>query len=935
MNTQPRKIALAVALALGAGPLPVFAQQAPAPAVAAPAPQALEEVIVTGIRASEEKSLDIKRATDSSVDVITAEDVGKMPDKNIADSLAHVPGVTISSAGANEGGFDEADRVSMRGTNPSLTQTLINGHNVAAGDWFVLDQTGTVGRSVSYTLLPSELVSQVVVHKSSEASLVEGGVAGSVDIITRKPLDFADAISGSVSAGGVYASLPSKTDPQFSGLLAWHNESRNFGVLAQAFYERRHLRRDGIEMLGYEQITAGSVLATAHPDLSGVWYPADLGVALFEQTRTRKGGLIDIQWKPSDRMSLDLSGFVSNLDAPNYNRNYLLWPHNFVNGGAGQAFNPPSPPANPPITINPGYVVVNNTLVAASFSGAANDPRTAYGVYDQISRPNESESTNFINLDGSWKLGDKLKLDGQLGFSAGEGKTPTQNVAETEPGVGNGGGWSLNGIDRGPSFNLGTTNNSTPFPGGTPITFGWIFGAQDVDVKDREDWVKLDGTYSLNEGLLADLRFGIRWESHDRTSGGAIAQGPTFGPNGGGTSTANYPTNLSFYPSNFTGFGGSVPQNIWYWTPGQLAAYNGPGLVQRDPLQRAFADYWFRLHEKNDAGYVQADLVGSGWSGNVGVRLVRTQEDTVSYEQDSTVTNAAPGVVTTSLFGNYIALPVSHSYFDVLPSANLKLEVNKDVVARFALSQTMTRADYSALAGGTNLGAPPVGANPGSGSASNPDLKPIVSTNWDAGLEWYFARHSLLSATAFYMNLHNFIAYGTKPLSQLTFSNQYPQGQNLNYLLTVPINSTGHVRGVELAYVQEITNNVGVNINYTWADGKQTSDITNNDERLVGTSKNTYNASVYYEDPMFTARVTYTFRSAFYAGLDRSTAFTQDDLATLGASFGMNIDKHFSVTLDGMNLNNPTLKYYALNTDQPRAFYKNGTQYYLNLRYKF
>src|SRR5438105_3438351 len=155
--------------------------------------QNLQEVVVTGIRASLEQSLEQKRAADSVEEVTTSEEVGKMPDKNIADSLKRVSGVTISSAGASEGGFDENDRVSLRGTGPSLTQTLINGHNVASGDWFVLNQVTTVGRSVSYTLLPSELVSKVVVHKSSEASLVEGGVAGTVDIITRKPPSTSDA----------------------------------------------------------------------------------------------------------------------------------------------------------------------------------------------------------------------------------------------------------------------------------------------------------------------------------------------------------------------------------------------------------------------------------------------------------------------------------------------------------------------------------------------------------------------------------------------------------------------------------------------------------------------------------------------------------------------------------------------------------------------
>ena len=159
-------------------------------------------------------------------EVVTAEDIGKMPDKNVADSLTRVPGVTTSSASANEGGFDENDRVSMRGTNPSLTQTLINGHGVAAGDWFVLNQVQQVGRSVSYTLLPSELVSQVVVHKSSQASLVEGGVAGSVDIITRKPLDFSKPLTLQASAGAVYADLPSKTDRQYSALFNWKNDAR-------------------------------------------------------------------------------------------------------------------------------------------------------------------------------------------------------------------------------------------------------------------------------------------------------------------------------------------------------------------------------------------------------------------------------------------------------------------------------------------------------------------------------------------------------------------------------------------------------------------------------------------------------------------------------------------------------------------------------------
>ena len=927
MNTKGdvymNRIAFAVKSALGLAILaPPMMSHADTPS------DELQEITVTGYRQSVEQSLAAKRSETNLVEVITADDIGKMPDKNVADSLARVPGLTTSASGANEGGFDENDRVSMRGTNPSMTQTLINGHNIAAGDWFVLDQVQQVGRSVSYTLLPSEIVSKVVVEKSSSASLVEGGVAGSIDIVTRKPLDFSKPFTLEASAGGVYATLPNTTDGQYSALGNFKNDANNFGVMLQLFSETRHLRRDGIEVLGYDTITPGSPVALAHPDLSGVQYPTEIGAAFFTQKRERNGGLIDIELKPSDDVTLDLTGFASKMLASNYNRNYLMWSTHFVNFGAGQG-------------PDPGYVVQNNTLVQANFSPVAG---TAYGIYDQISRPDESATASFVNLDTNWHVSDALSLFGQVGTSVGDGKTPEQDVSETEPGVGNGAAYTLHGMGSGPSFNLGSTNNTTPFPGGVPVTFGWIFGGQNIDVQDRETWAKIDSDYKVNNGSWQDLKFGVRYDDHDRVSNNAIAQGPTFsGPNGGGTSTANYPSTFSTYPSNFDSFGGSIPTGIWYWTPQQLQAYNGPGLVQRDPLKREYYQYLFQVHEKDAAAYVQADFRGEDWAGNVGLRVVHTSEDVVTYTQ---VAANTPGATLTSLFGPFIGIPVSHGYLDVLPSANLKIDVNPDLVARFAAAQTMTRADYSALAGFTNLTPPgaqcPPGVAPtvggcgvGSGTGGNPDLKPILSTNLDAGLEWYFAKHSLLSATLFYMDLENYIGYGSQVKSYTTFSSQFPNGQVVPYLLTVPINAQGKVDGLELAYQQPFGENFGFQGNYTYADSKQTSMVPpGGDDRLVGTSKNTYNLSGYFENKQFSARIAYTYRSAFYSGLDRSTAFTQDSIGALSASLGYTINQNFSVTLDGLNLNNPTLKYYALNTSQPRAFYTNGSQYYLNFRLK-
>jgi iron complex outermembrane receptor protein len=230
MRLKQKPLASAVTLALMGLAFQAQAQQVP---------QTTETVTVTGIRASLEKSLDTKKNADTVVEVVTAEDIGKMPDRNIADAVQRLPGVTISSQSGGSGGFDENDRVSLRGTNPSLTQTLINGHAVSSGDWFVLDQVGLVGRSVSFSMLPSELVSQVIVRKTATADLVEGGIPGAIDIITRRPLQFAKQVTLEGAVGAVYSDLPKKWDPQVNALINWKNDVGTVGVMAQGFVEKR------------------------------------------------------------------------------------------------------------------------------------------------------------------------------------------------------------------------------------------------------------------------------------------------------------------------------------------------------------------------------------------------------------------------------------------------------------------------------------------------------------------------------------------------------------------------------------------------------------------------------------------------------------------------------------------------------------------------
>jgi iron complex outermembrane receptor protein len=508
------------------------------------------------------------------------------------------------------------------------------------------------------------------------------------------------------------------------------------------------------------------------------------------------------------------------------------------------------------------------------------------------------------------------------------------------PAQGTGAGYTLNGITSGANWNLGNANNTTPSPNGVPVAFSWIFGDQNMDVLDKETYGKIDGDFTIDGSAFTDFKFGARYADHQRHLWGVIGQGPNGLP--GSESPTGYPQGYQNYPSAFgNGLGGTFPNDVWYWTPAQLAAYDD-AYANRDPVSRADWTSDYGLEEKDAAAYVQADFKGSNWSGNIGLRFVQTKESVITNVGVNVpigAPNPPPGVIDTSAFGSYEQVTTNNTYNDFLPSANLKWDISPDLVGRFAASQTMARPDYSALAASTSLGAPPPTPTSPAGSAtgSNPNLKPVISTDLDAGLEWYFAPKSLLAVDVFYMNLHDYISYGSVFATYKNFNVTYPNGYEAPYDVTVPVNANGRVYGSELTYLQPLTDHFGVSANYTWADGVQTSNVTGasgTGDQLVGTSKNTYNVMAYYETAKFTARVAWNFRSAFYSGLDRSTAFFQNDTGNLAATLGYQVNESFSITLDGLNLNNPTLKYYALNEDQPRAFYKNGSQYYLNFRFK-
>ena len=826
---------------------------------------------------------------------MTAEDVGKLPAHNVADALRGLPGVNISSSSADEGGFDESDRVSLRGTSPSLTQTLINGHSVGSADWFVLSQGNNVGRSVSYTLLPSELVNSVEVNKSSHARLQEGGTTGTVNIITRKPFQFDKSFTVEASLGSVYSDQADSYDPQISGLLNYKNENGTFGVLLQVFKQERSLRRDAQEIPGgFFTISATDPAGVSNPDLVGVQAPGLVGSTLFEQVRDRTGGLLELQFKPSDNLTLGLSGFLSDMDANNYNRNFMLWGGNFARAQAP----------------DPGYTVENGVLTAATYTGVAGRD---YAVYDMISREATAKS-NYVTFDADWKINDKLGVKFQAGTTEGEGSTARQFIAEVTTNRGGGASWTSHGTSKPLDWSVG--GDSTP----TGVTSFGTWGNQEVTALDSEDWINLDFSRDLDTGVLNSLDFGVRYADHARET-----QSPEgASPGDIWSDLQNGDTNL--YPGDFGGdIDGIFPRDLWYFTADAMKdaiLANSTWLSDDDgPTGRHNYGGEWKVSETNLAAYVQANFAGSNWSGNFGLRYVDIDQEINSYQA---VANAANADVS-SLFGNWIYQDTNNEHSHVLPSANLKFNMGDDMVLRFAASQTMTLPDYSALGAsswGSDLNR--------TGGGGNPNLDPVLSTNFDANFEWYFMERGLVSVGAFAMDLDDYVAFGTE--TRMLYSELTNQLEA--YLVSVPVNSNGKVNGFELVYEQPIGDSFGFNANYTYADGETDHTWADGSHNLVGTSQDTYNVGAYFENQMFSARVNYTYRTAFLIGLSGANPYYQDDFGTLGVSLNFKPTDWLSVSLDALNLNSPELNYYQSAT-APTAFYNNGRQFYFNLRAKF
>lgn len=532
------------------------------------ADQETEVIEVRGIRGSLKQALNQKRFSNAVVDSISAEDIGKFPDRNIAESLQRIPGVTIGRSFAGEGGD-----VSIRGTNSELTQVSMNGNYVASTGWF---SQAAAKRSFDMDLLPPELVAGVDVYKSPTASLDEGGVGGTVVVRTRKPLEL-DSNTLFLSAEYQDNSLSDENGQGLTGMYSWKNDQENFGVLASL---------STLETVGRAH--------KAENYMDDGW--AGAGISEFAQTREREAVDLTVQYSPSDDLSMNVHYFQVDLDSANSNQNYLI-----IAGTDPTAF-------NDQVTGATKFSPTNGFALNGNYSGAPLD--------DQNTR-NAEMDTEVIAFEVNYTA-DTYSINAKVG--------------STEATGGDGGnynaGWVSSNSNTSIDFDMSGDNAMLLSPNGTdPSNHSeYILSSGAVTAgyrKDEETFAQFDVDFNVEWGPISNFKTGVKLRDHEFTS---YSDAWTFDD-----SLTTGITKATFADGHFNHSGAGLlsgtPTNIARADGAQLRAHYDAHKTGSSLNTNSYGV----IKEDIFALYGQADFSGDNYRGNFGLRYVATDTSADYY----------------------------------------------------------------------------------------------------------------------------------------------------------------------------------------------------------------------------------------------------------------------------------------------------------------
>ncbi|ABP64380.1 TonB-dependent receptor (plasmid) [Novosphingobium aromaticivorans DSM 12444] len=902
-----------------AAPSLAFAQDA----TAAPEPQAVAEdaapptdaIVVTGFRQSLQAAINVKKNAVGAVDAIVAEDIAKFPDQNLAESLQRIPGISISRDAG------EGRAITVRGLSSQFTRVRVNGMETVA--------TSTDGasanrdRAFDFNVFASELFSSIVVHKTAEASLDEGSLGAVVDLNTGNPLGGKAGFTGVASVVGTYNDLSDYVGPRLAGLLSWRNDAGTFGISLSAAYQKTRVLELGNNSVRWAQARFDSVDGTpcfTRPNSGGTYVESDAcdEAALafhpriprygeVKHDRERLGITGSVQFAPTDATKFSIDGLFSRFDAKREEQ----WGEVLLRSNERSID-----------VVDPVYDD-NGNMVSATL----NDAWVRTEHYLRKSR------TEFYQVGGTWDqdIGDSLRFTLLGGFSKSNAEIPVETTMIFDDRDAQ--GYSFDYTDmKHPKLTFGTSVTD-------PANF------QLAEIRDRPSsvvnrfkTVQLRTEWDVAEGFTIKAggmwrRFNFDTEAFTRDTavcgnGGVdrifgtinCSASSVFGP----TAVYGIPVTAALGQVFNLGNAGQPAGNTNSWLVPNLDATTALTKLYERPLALDAGNNR-GVQETTKGGYLQFDakgeLLGLRYALNAGMRYVKTDQS--SY----------------GLVGS-VQTTVKRSYEDWLPSANLALYPTENVIVRAAIADVMTRPTLGSLT--------PGGSADGFNyrvSTGNPYLEPYRATNYDLGVEWYFAPQAVLSAAWFKKAVHTFTrsasitgltyAQTGAPISSL--SPNSPAALNPSQLLedrwtlATTVNGEGAtLKGWEFAaqvpfkiFAEGFLGNFGVIANATFisssAEYELQGPITvarlpngnlgplNNvtlTSTLANVSKRAYNGTLYYDDGRFSARVMGTYRSAYHEGASGTGNLLEGygSMWNVDASVRYKVNDWLEVSVEGNNL---------------------------------
>jgi TonB-dependent receptor len=897
-----------------------------------------EAIVVRGVRGSLLRSIQAKRDADTIVDAISAEELGKFPNRNVAEALANIPGVTVGRDGRGEG-----RSITIRGLGENFAITTLNGR--------ILPTDGP-DRSFAFDVLPSEIISGAEVQKAVRASELEGSIGGNVDLRTARPLD-RPGLHASGAVEGQYNDLADKGGYKVSGVVSTTFADDTMGLMFGISYNKYKFRTDN---LGEYSLADGTEAAYGvdfnrdgriDPNQNGPAYiwPDYYSVGTVSGQRERIGSAGSFQWKPSSAFEVTIDGLYSRFNVKQHNyrsSNYL---------------NPLGDDGSPRWDPNSISVDANNVVTGFSI----NDYTAEVLTTDE---PRKSQTWQ-LGAHVDWKPTDRLKIafDGYYGKARDD--TGGQNR------------FVVAGI-TGASAQFATRDGGLPdlditIPGGRSLSEATnddfrahYIGIQGQNISDQTKGMKADGEYQVDSGVFKSIAFGAAWTSRKKTVS---------------TIDNQYTTSCNFcgYPFTFGELGADVVQpgsgsilgklngnfprdfprfDIDTYLAALSRAENNPAILNPNsclddtgatvegcalsPYPAGYSNQVveadlpasYRITERTWAGYLMANLEGEHWRADIGARLVATKVSSVGYgasiasiipragTQDNAVTfNAVEPIVGG---GDYVRL---------LPAANFSYDLAEGLRIRLAASQAISRPSFGELSPAKDA----TSAQSGTYiiyDAGNPNLKPTEANQLDLSLEFYPSNRLALTAALFYKHITNFVS--TVPVDvQITPTNQ-PANQQQSYPFVeyqVINGDSANVYGLELGGQYFLDNGFGIQANLTYNRSRAKSgDITTD---LPGAIPFSANAKLFYENHGISAQVSYSYQSRSTYAQSSSLAYLpvkEEPYHEMSASLSYDLTENFSVYVQGSNLLGSAIKRFNDLSNVPNFYEYSGRSFFFGVR---